>query len=190
MWDSSGTTWQRHFRPHVLPAGCLCCRQSGLSQQAMWKLPFFTLLKQKQARQRCAAQPCIIAVQSIVSCLTRKAHCCMPARQHWKLMTRVQVFGQQICSQFACTLAVLPNMLIASTSLVQHIHCKDSYAYQVRMKDSHGGIQLLSMQTTYVVAAIKHLRLNASSTQHKHANNMQHSAKHANFAATMHPLLR
>ncbi len=64
-------------------------------------------------------------------------------------------------------------MSIACGSLLQHTHCKDSDAHQVRMKDSHGGIKLLSTQTTYVVAADQHLRLTASSTQHKHANNMQ-----------------
>ncbi len=33
-----------------------------------------------------------------------------------------------ICSQLAYTLAVLPNMLIASRSLVWHTYCKDSDA--------------------------------------------------------------
>ncbi len=86
-------------------------------------------------------------------------------------------------------LAVLPNMLIASRSLV-HTHGKDSDAHQVCMKDSCGGIHTLFTQITYVVAAHKYLRLTASSTQHKHANNMQYRASHANFAATMQRLLR
>jgi len=95
-----------------------------------------------------------------------------------------------ICSQLAYRLAVLPNTLVASRSLVQPTHCKDSDAQQVCTKDTCAGIQIFYTQITYVVAAHKHLRLTASSTQHKHANNMQHRAKHANFAATMQPLLR
>ncbi len=190
MRDSSGTTWQQNFQ-----TTCTTCRlfllqairveSAGHVETAILHI---VEAEASTAEMRGAAMHNRSAKHSFL--FDQQGTLLHASKAALEAYDQGSGIWTVICCQLACLLAVLPNMLIASMSLVQHTHWKDSDAHQVCMKDSCGGIHTLFTQITYVVAAHKYLRLTASSTQHKHANNMQCRASHANFAATMQRLLR